>query len=202
MDEHPIYGPLGIRPIINADTTLTVLGSPLTSPAVLGVMAAAADVYVDMHELAGAVADRLAELTRNEAALVTAGAAAGLMLGAWACMSGDDEAAIARADDQDATSFTTNEIVVQCSQQNPYVIVLRTAGARIVEVGDANGTRPEQLDRGARRAHRRSPARDEQRLGAWRHRSRRGRHPRPRTGDSRNRRRRRANYRPFRICGT
>ena len=109
-------------------------------------MAAAADVYVDMHELAGAVADRLAELTRNEAALVTAGAAAGLMLGAWACMSGDDEAAIARADDQGATSFTTNEIVVQCSQQNPYVVVLRTAGARIVEVGDADGTRPEQLD--------------------------------------------------------
>ena len=53
MVEHPIYGALGIRPIINADTTLTVLGSPLTSPAVLGAMAAAADVYVDMHELAG-----------------------------------------------------------------------------------------------------------------------------------------------------
>ena len=123
------------------------------------------------------------------------------MLGAWACMSGDDEAAIARVGDQGATSFTTNEIVVQCSQQNPYVVVLRTAGARIVEVGDADGTRPEQLD-AALGDHTAAVLHVmNSRLGAWRHRSRRGPCPRPRTRDSRNRRRRRATAARFESVG-
>ena len=92
-----IYEGLGLRRVINADATLTRLGGSLMSPEVLDAMRQAAGSFVDMHELQQAVGRRLAELTRNEAAYVSTGAAAGIVLATLASMNGGDLQAIARA---------------------------------------------------------------------------------------------------------
>ena len=59
-------------------------------------MAEASQAFVDILELVEAVGKRLADLTRNEAAYVSNGAAAGLSLATAAAIAGDDPALIAR----------------------------------------------------------------------------------------------------------
>ena len=70
-----IYERLGVRRVINADATLTRLGGSLMADDVMAAMRDAAGSFVDMYELQSVVGRRLAELTRNEAAYVSGGAA-------------------------------------------------------------------------------------------------------------------------------
>ena len=136
------YERLGVRRVINADATLTRLGGSLMPPPVLAAMADAAGSFVDLFELQAAVGRRIAELTRNEAAYVCTGAAAGLFLATLACSVGDDLRKIARLPglpDKD-------EVVVFRAQRNPYDLAVRAAGARLVEVGNAVQTFPWELE--------------------------------------------------------
>jgi len=63
-----IYESLGIRPVINAQATLTRLGGSLMPPDVLDAMNAAARSFINLEELQLRVGDHIAELTHNEAA--------------------------------------------------------------------------------------------------------------------------------------
>ena len=65
-----IYDELGVRTVINAATTLTVVGGSRMPDEVLAAMRSAAGAYVDMRELQAAAGAHLAELTGNEAAYV------------------------------------------------------------------------------------------------------------------------------------
>ena len=81
------YKSLGIRPVINANATLTKLGGSLMPAEVRQAMQDAAQSFVDMHDLQQEVGTRLAEITRNEAAFVSCGAATGLLLATAACIT-------------------------------------------------------------------------------------------------------------------
>ena len=91
-----IYESLGIRPVINARATLTRLGGSLMPPEVLRAMSEAAEHFVDLDDLQRRVGERIAAVTRNEAAYVSSGAAAGLVLAAASCITGADEDLIHR----------------------------------------------------------------------------------------------------------
>src|SRR6185312_10530193 len=134
-----LYRSLGVRPIINANANLTVLGGSLMPPEVQAAMATAAQCYVDVNELQAAVGQRIAELTHNEAALVVGGCAAGLTEITAALMVGDDPALIRRLPD---TTGLKNEILIHQTHRNPYDQAVRTAGATFVEFGREGGTRP------------------------------------------------------------
>ena len=90
-----VYERLGMRRVINADATLTRLGGSLMPTHVLDAMREAAGSFVDMYELQQVVGKRLAALTHNEAAYVSSGAAAGLVLATLAAMTGGDLPTIA-----------------------------------------------------------------------------------------------------------
>ena len=75
-----IYDDLGIKPIINASATLTKLGGSRMPGEVLEAMHAAAGSFIDLPLFQTRVGDRIAELTRNDAAFVSSGAAAGIVL--------------------------------------------------------------------------------------------------------------------------
>ena len=64
------YDSLGIRPIINAQATLTMFGGSLMPEEVRKAMDQAAGSFVDLHQLQLSIGERLAELTHNEAAYV------------------------------------------------------------------------------------------------------------------------------------
>ena len=85
-----VYEELEMRPVINAYATLTRLGGSIMPPEVLEAMNEAARYFIDLDELQRRVGQRLAKLTRNEAAYVSSGAAAGLTLATAACIAGTD----------------------------------------------------------------------------------------------------------------
>lgn len=127
-----IYEQIGVRTIINAKGTATRLSGGLMLPEVTAAMADAAGHCVDIAELQARAGAIIAEATGAEAAYVTCGAAAGLLLGTAACMTGLDPGRMGRLPD---TAGMKNEVVMVRSQRNFYDHAVRGAGARIVEVG-------------------------------------------------------------------
>ncbi len=138
-----IYERLGSPPVINAYECLTLLGGSLMRPEVLQAMTEASQRFVRLDQLQRVVGQRIAELIGVEAAYVTSGAAAGLLLSAAACMVGTDRTRIARLPD---TSGMKNEIVIERAHRNRYDFALRQSGAVFVEYGYARGTEPWELE--------------------------------------------------------
>jgi len=130
-----IYEDLGIKPIINASATLTKLGGSRMPREVLEAMNAAAGSFVDLPLLQTRVGDRIAELTRNEAAFVSSGAAAGIVLAVATLMAAPNE--------PDPMAYpmlkgiTKNEAIVFTSQRNGYDFAILQTGASVVECDDS-----------------------------------------------------------------
>ncbi len=83
-----IYDKLGVKKLINAEGTLTRLGGSLMDQSVLEAMVAASKHFVDLNELLEKSGEYLARLLGVEAAYITSGAAAGLVLSTAACITG------------------------------------------------------------------------------------------------------------------
>src|SRR5436190_19571495 len=78
-----------------------------------------------------------------EATFVTAGASAGLILQAAACIAGDDPAKITRLPD---TRGMRNEIVIQRAHRFAYDQAYRVACGVLVDIGLARRTYPYEID--------------------------------------------------------
>lgn len=127
-----IYERFGVRTIINAKGPSTRLSGGFLAPEVSAAMAEAATWCVDIAELQAGASKVIAGITGAEAGIVTSGAAAGLLQGTAACMAGIDPAKMNRLPD---TAGMKNEVIMLRSQRNFYDHAVRTAGARLVEVG-------------------------------------------------------------------
>ena len=129
-----IYEDLGIKPIINASATLTRLGGSRMPREVLEAMSAAAGSFIDLPLFQTRVGDRIAELTRNDAAFVSSGAAGGIVLAVATLMAAPNE--------PDPMAYpmlkgiTRNEAIVFASQRNGYDFAILQTGASIVACDD------------------------------------------------------------------
>jgi L-seryl-tRNA(Ser) seleniumtransferase len=126
-----VYTRLGLRPIINASGTYTHLGGSLMPPEVIEAMNAAAQQYVPIRDLTQAVGDRIAQLTGNDGALVTTGAAGAIFVGTCACIAGDDPDRMKRLPFTDGMK---NEVIVQKLHLTGWTRQCEAAGARLIEV--------------------------------------------------------------------
>src|SRR5437879_2471410 len=81
---------LGVRTFINAAGTYTALTASLPHPEVVNAINYAALQFVKLEELQDKVGERLAELLKCEAAMVTSGAASAITLGTVAILTGGD----------------------------------------------------------------------------------------------------------------
>ncbi|MFN3973915.1 MAG: aminotransferase class V-fold PLP-dependent enzyme [Dehalococcoidia bacterium] len=138
-----VYEALGIRPVINAAGSMTLLGGSILGPRVLKAMEEANEAYVDMEELLLKSGRAIASVLGAEAALVTSGCYAALVLGAAAIMTGKDADRIARLPD---TTGMKNEFLIQKRMRYHYDRCVTVAGGRLVEVGDERGTTAAQLE--------------------------------------------------------
>jgi len=138
------YKSIGIRPIINASATLTRLGGSLMPPEVLQAMNEAARCFVDLPELQSRIGERIAELTHNEAAYVSSGAAAGLVLATAACITGCDADLIHRFPKLDGLK---DEVIIHHTHRNGYDYAVQQVGVKVVEIGDSSGTTGDDLRR-------------------------------------------------------
>src|SRR5215470_7063793 len=138
-----IYEELGVRTIINAKGPSTRLSGGFLDAEVAKAMVEASRHCVDIAELQSAASQIISEITGAEAGYVTSGAAAGLLLGAAACMTGLDPGKMNRLPD---TTGMKSEVIIQRGHRNDYDHALRAAGAAIKEVGFAYATFPYELE--------------------------------------------------------
>ena len=126
------YEKLGVTPFINAAGTYTVLSASTMPDEVQAAVSLAAKKPVNLNELLEASGAYLAKQLRCEAALVTSGAAAALVVGTAACVTmGNDQAILGIPTDM---AGLKNEVIVQKSHRYDYDHALSNCGIRFVEV--------------------------------------------------------------------
>ena len=121
-----------LQPVINASGSVTRLGGAPMPQAVIDVMAEMAQHTVPLDVLQGIACRAIASATRTEAGLVTAGAAAGLTLGAAGILTRWDRLRMESLPD---TGGFANEFVVSREHRSGYDHAVRAAGAKLIEVG-------------------------------------------------------------------
>ena len=127
-----VYERLGVSTIINAVGPATRLSGSIMLPQVAQAMQEASQYCVDIAYLQARASQIIAEITGAEAGYVCSGAAAGLLLGTAACVTGLDPNKMNRLPD---TQGMKNEVIVARSHRNFYDHAVRTAGVTLVEVG-------------------------------------------------------------------
>jgi L-seryl-tRNA(Ser) seleniumtransferase len=130
-----VYERLGVRTIVNASGPSTRLSGGIMPPEVAEAMRDASQFCVDIAELQARAGEIIAEVTGAEAGYVTSGAAAGLLLGTAACVTGLDPGKMNRLPD---TAGMKNEVIIPRSHRNFYDHAIRGVGVRLVEVGIAD----------------------------------------------------------------
>jgi L-seryl-tRNA(Ser) seleniumtransferase len=126
------YQKLGVTPLINAAGTYTVLSASTMPDEVRAAIELAARSPVNLNELIEASGAYLAKQLRCEAALVTSGAAAALVVGTAACITMGNEQPILNIPTD--MSKLKNEVIVQKGHRYGYDHALRNCGILFVEV--------------------------------------------------------------------
>jgi L-seryl-tRNA(Ser) seleniumtransferase len=139
-----IHDDLGIRPVINASATLTKLGGSIMPAEVIEAMQDASRYHIDIEEMHNRVGAKLAEITGNEAAMVSTGAAAGIVLAISACMTGGNRELAQKLPHTE--QLDKNEVIMFTSHRNGYDFAVRQTGAKVIEIGTDHHTDPAELE--------------------------------------------------------
>lgn len=129
-----LYQSIGVTPVVNCKGTYTIISGSQTLPEVKKAMELASHSYVHMDELMDGVGKRLAELTKAEWGIVTAGCAAALTHATSACIAGADPEKMQRMPN---LTGLKNEVVVPRYSRNEYDHAVRMLGVKMVEVDTA-----------------------------------------------------------------
>ncbi len=127
-----IYQSIGVEPVINCVGTYTIIGGSIERPEVVEAMHAASGFFVQYDELAFGIGRRLAELTKAEWGMISAGCAAGMKHVTAACVTGGNPEKLIRI--PDLTGFDKTEVVIPRSSRNAYDHAIRNIGVKIITV--------------------------------------------------------------------
>ncbi len=130
-----LYQSIGVRPLINARGTFTIISGSLMLPEVRAAMAEASRHHVHMDELMEAAGARLAELTKAEWGMVSCGCSAALTHATAACIAGGNPDLHVRI--PNLSGFPKDEVIIPRHSRNVYDAAVRAVGARVVEAGTA-----------------------------------------------------------------
>src|SRR5262245_32424306 len=131
-----VYQSIGVRPLINARGTFTIISGSLMLPEVRAAIDAAAQHHVHLDELMAAIGARLAELTKAEWGMVSSGCSAALTHATAACVAGGNPDLHVRM--PNLAGFAKDEVIIPRHSRNVYDAAVRAVGVRIVEVGTAD----------------------------------------------------------------
>jgi seryl-tRNA(Sec) selenium transferase len=127
-----IFQSIGVEPIINCMGTFTIIGGSLERQSVRAAMEAASKNFVQYDELAYAIGQRLADITKAEWGMVSAGCAAGLKHVTAACVTGGNPEKLIRI--PDLTGFEKTEVVAARAARNVYDHAVRNVGVKMITV--------------------------------------------------------------------
>ena len=147
MTTDDIVARWGLRPVINASGTMTVIGASSARPEVIEAVQAILPRFVEIDALQQVASRTIARLCGAEAGFVTASTAAGITLAVAGAMTGLDRAAIARLPDASGLKY---EVAVMAghliSYGAPVEQAVRLAGAEVVSVGQATSIAEYELE--------------------------------------------------------
>jgi L-seryl-tRNA(Ser) seleniumtransferase len=126
-----IYKQLGVRPLINAAGTYTILTGSLLPERARRAMEEASRSFVRLEDLQKAVGARIAKLLGVESAMVTSGGAGATMLATAACVTGADAEKIRRVPNLDGMK---SEVIIPHAHRNGFDHAARNVGVKLVEV--------------------------------------------------------------------
>jgi len=126
-----IYGSMGVRPVINARGTVTIIGATRILPEVKDAMDSATAHYVQLDELMEGVGERLARLTGAEWGCVSSGASAAITLATMGCVTGGDPDKLWQVPD---LTGMKDEVIIPHYSRTAYECAARAVGARMIEV--------------------------------------------------------------------
>ena len=141
-----VYRAIGVRPVINAHGTYTIITGSTTLPVVKLAMDQASRSFVQMDELMDGVGKRLAELSGAEWGIVTAGCCAALTHCTAAAIAGFNPERMQRLPD---LTGLKNEVIIPGYSRNVYDHAIRMLGVKIVEVRNVSELEPAFNDRTA-----------------------------------------------------
>jgi uncharacterized pyridoxal phosphate-dependent enzyme len=132
-----LFTRIGVRPILNARGTYTIISGSRSLPEVKQAMFEASHYYVQMDEMMAAIGAELARLTGAEWGIATNGAEAAIVQATIACIAGAD------VEKCQALPFikAKDQVIVPRHSRNPYDVGIRMVGAEIVEVETAEELR-------------------------------------------------------------
>jgi uncharacterized pyridoxal phosphate-dependent enzyme len=126
-----IYRQLGVRPLINAAGTYTILTGSLLPERARLTMQEASRSFVRLEDLQKAVGARIAKVLDVESAMVTSGGAGAIMLATAACVTGTDPEKIRRVPNLDGMK---SEVIIPRAHRNGFDHAARNVGVKLVEV--------------------------------------------------------------------
>lgn len=126
-----LYESIGVKPLINARGTFTIISGSTMLPEVRAAMTEAAQHHVHIDELMAGVGARLAELTQAEFGMVTCGCSAAITHATAACIAGGNPDLHVRL--PNLAGFAKDEVIIPAHSRNVYDAAVRAVGARIIE---------------------------------------------------------------------
>jgi uncharacterized pyridoxal phosphate-dependent enzyme len=125
-----LYTRIGVRPILNARGTYTIISGSQSLPEVKQAMFEASEYYVHLDELMPAVGSEIAAHMGASSAIVTTGCEAAIALATVACICGTDP------ERSQAMPYikARNQVIIPKYSRNPYDFGVRMSGPEIVEV--------------------------------------------------------------------
>lgn len=125
-----LYTSIGVRPILNARGTFTIISGSQSLPEVKQAMFEASQYYVQMDELMAAVGAEIATHMGAPSAIVTTGCEAAIAVATVACICGTDPE---RAQAMPYIK-ARNQVIIPKYSRNPYDFGVRMSGPEIVEI--------------------------------------------------------------------
>src|SRR3954447_20475889 len=126
-----MYRSIGVRPVINARGTFTIITGSQTLPEVKRAMEQASHSFVQMDELMDSVGKRLAELSGAEWGIVTNGCAAGLTHCTSAAIAGGNPERMQRLPN---LAGLKSEVIIPEYSHNVYDHAIRMLGVKLIIV--------------------------------------------------------------------
>ena len=129
-DTDNLFTRIGVRPIVNAHGTFTIISGSRSLPQVKQAMFEASHYFVHLDELMDAVGKELGQLTGAEWGIATTGCEAAIALATVACIAGTN------VEKSQALPYikAKDQVIVPKHSRNPYDFGIRMTGAEIVEV--------------------------------------------------------------------
>src|SRR6202046_385941 len=122
-----LHTKIGVRPIVNARGTFTIISGSQSLPEVKQAMFEASHYYVQMDELMAAVGAEIANHMGAPSAIVTTGCEAAIALATVACVCGTDP------ERSQAMPYMKkrNQVIIPKYSRNPYDFGVRMSGPEI-----------------------------------------------------------------------